>query len=117
MRTSLFNDFYSEFIQLASELKYISKMPIQKFNYKLTPRLQDQFNSGIELPSTIFALAKCCLSIYKQMQVTNRIREKAKSSTIVQTAANILLRAVTNSSQAPTVSNNNTSFSRLSNTL
>ena len=51
------------------------------------------------------------------MQATSRIREKAKSSTIIQTTANILLRAVTSSSQASTVFNNNTFFSRLSNTL
>ena len=80
-------------------------------------RLQDQLNSGIELPSTISALPKRCLSIYEQMQATNRITEKAKSSTTVQTAANVPLRAVTSFFRAPTVSNNNTSFSWLSNTL
>ena len=74
-------------------------------------------NSGIELSSTISALAKRCLSIYEQMQATDRIREKAKSSTTVRTTANVPLRAVTSSSRAPIVSNNNTSFSRLSNTL
>ena len=51
------------------------------------------------------------------MQATNRIKKKAKSSTTVQTTANIFLKAVTSSFQALTVSNNNTSFLRLSNTL
>ena len=51
------------------------------------------------------------------MQVTDRIRKKAKSSTTVQTTAKVLLRAVTFSSRAPTIPNKNTSFSRLSNTL
>ena len=35
MGASLFNDFYSEFIQLASNLEYISKMLIRKFKHKL----------------------------------------------------------------------------------
>ena len=51
------------------------------------------------------------------MQATNRIKKKAKSSTTVQTTVNIPLRAVTSSSQASTISNNNTSFSRLFTTL
>ena len=83
----------------------------------MTSRLQNQLNSGIELSSTISALAKCCLSIYKQMQATDWIKKKAKSSTTVQITANVPLRAVTSFSRAPTISNNNTSFSRLSNTL
>ena len=65
----------------------------------------------------ISALAKRCLSIYEQMQATDRIREKAKSSTTVQTTAKVPLKAVTFSSQAPAIPNKNTSFSRLSNTL
>ena len=81
------------------------------------PRLQDRLNSGIELPKTIFVLAKRCLSIYDQMQATDRIKEKAKSSTIVQTTAKVPLRAVTFSFRAPAIHNKNTSFSRLSNTL
>lgn len=64
----------------------------------MTPQLQDQLNSEIELPSTIFALAKYCLSIYKQIQTTNQIKEKAKFSIIVETAANVFLRAITSSS-------------------
>ena len=92
-------------------------MLIREFKHKLTPRLQDRLNSGIELPKTISALAKRCLSIYEQMQATDRIREKAKSSTTVQTTAKVPLKAVTFSSQAPAIPNKNTSFSRLSNIL
>ncbi len=117
MGVSLFNDFYFEFIWLASNLEYISEILIWKFKHKLTPHLQDPFNSGIELPKMIFALVKHCLSIYEQMQVIDQIRKKAKSSTIVRTTANISLRAVTSSSRVPTVSNKNISFLRLSNTL
>ena len=51
------------------------------------------------------------------MQAIDQIREKAKSSIIVQTIANIPLRAITSSSQALTISNNNTSFLCLSNIL
>ena len=117
MGTSLFSDFYSKFIRLASDLEYTSEMLIREFKHKLTPRLQDRLNSSIELPSTISALAKHCLSIYEQMQATDWIREKAKSSTTVQTTANVPLKAITSSSRAPIISNNNTTFSRLSNTI
>ena len=41
MGASLFSDFYSEFIRLASDLEYTSEMLIQEFKHKLTPRLQD----------------------------------------------------------------------------
>ncbi len=41
MGTSLFNDFYSEFIQLAFNLEYISEMLIKKFKHKLMLQLQD----------------------------------------------------------------------------
>ncbi len=51
------------------------------------------------------------------MQATDRIKEKAKSSTTVRTTANVPLRAVTSSSKAPVVPNKNTSFLGLSNTL
>ena len=117
MGTSLLSDFYSEFIQLASDPKYTLEMLIRKFKHKLTSQLQDWLNSSIELPNTISALVKRCLSIYEQMQATNRIRKKAKFSTIVWTTAIIPLRAVISSSRAPTVSNNNISFSCLSNTF
>ena len=92
-------------------------MLIQKLKHKLTPQLQKQLNSDIEFSNIISVLAKHCASIYKQMQTTNWIRKKAKSSIKVQTAANIFLRAVICSSRALTVFNNNTFFSHLSNTL
>ena len=76
-----FNNFYSEFIRLASELEYTSEMLIREFKHKLTPRLQDRLNSGVELPSSISALAKRCLSIYEQMQATDRIKDKTKANT------------------------------------
>ena len=117
MGANSFSDFYSKFIQLASDLEYTSEMLIQEFKHKIMPRLQDRLNSEIELPKTISALAKRCLSIYEQMQATDRIREKAKSSTTVQTTTKVSLRAVTFSSRVPAIPNNNTSFSRLSNTL
>lgn len=59
MGASSFNYFYSEFVCLASNLEYTSK---------LTPRLQDRLDSGVELPTSISALAKRCLCIYEQMQ-------------------------------------------------
>ena len=39
MGASSFSDFYSKFIQLASDLEYTSEMLIQEFKHKLTPRL------------------------------------------------------------------------------
>ena len=78
MGTSSFTDFYSEFIRLASDLEYTSEMLIREFKHKLTPRLQDRLNSGVELPTSISALAKRCLSIYEQMQATDRIRNRTK---------------------------------------
>lgn len=44
------------------------------------------------------------------MQAIDQIKEKAKSSTIVQTTANIFLRAITSSSKVPVISNKNTFF-------
>ena len=78
MGASSFNDFYSEFIYLALDLKYIMEMLIWKFKYKLITHLQDWLNSGIALPTFISALAKRCLSIYEQMQVTDKIRDRTK---------------------------------------
>lgn len=117
MRVSLFSDFYFEFIQLVSDLKYTLEMHFWEFKDKLIPRLQNQLNFGIELLKTIFLLAKCCLSIYKQMQIINQIKEKAKSFTIIQITANVPLRAVTSSIQMPTILYKNTSFLHLSNIL
>ena len=67
METNLFNNFYLEFIQLVSNHEYTSKMLIQEFKYKLTPRLQDCLDSKAELYNSILALVKHCLSIYKQI--------------------------------------------------
>lgn len=39
MGISSFNDFYSEFIRLALDLEYMSKILIREFKYKLTLRL------------------------------------------------------------------------------
>ena len=117
MGASLFSNFYSEFIWLASDLEYTSEMLIWKLKHKLMPRLEDWLNSGIKLPKTISALAKRCLSIYEQMQATDRIRKKAKSSTTVQTIAKVPLKAVIFFSRAPAIPNKNTSFLHLFNTL
>ena len=65
MGTSSFNNFYSEFIRLASDLEYTSEMLIWDFKHKLTPRLQDWLNIGVKLLNSILALAKRCLSIYE----------------------------------------------------
>ena len=73
-----FNNFYSKFICLALEVEYISKMLIRKFNHKLTPRFQDRLNSNVKLTLSISALAKRCLSIYKQIQATDKIRNRIK---------------------------------------
>ena len=97
MGASLFSNFYSKFIQLAFDLKYTLKMLIQKFKHKLMLQLQNWLNSSIELLSIISALAKHGLSIYKQMQATNWIKKKAKSSIKIQTIANVFLRAIINS--------------------
>ena len=78
MEASSFSDFYSKFIQLASNLEYTLEMLIWEFKHKLTPRLQDRLNSRVELPTSISALAKRCLSIYEQMQAIDRIRDKTK---------------------------------------
>ncbi len=83
MGTSSFSDFYSKFIQLASDLEYISEMLISEFKHKLILRLQNRLNSEIELPKTIPILAKRCLSIYDQIPVIDWIKEKVKSSTTV----------------------------------
>ena len=87
IEASLFSNFYSEFIQLASDLEYTSEMFIWEFKQKLTPRLQDHLNSRVELPTLILVLVKHCLSIYKQMQATNRIRDRTKPLQSTQTSA------------------------------
>lgn len=116
MITSLFTDFYSKFILLLSDLEYKSKTIIWKLKHKLMKRLQDQWNLEIKLIKIIFALVKHCLSIYKQLQATIRIKEKAKFSTTIQTLDNVLLRAVRDFFWA-LISYNNTYSSHLSNSL
>lgn len=49
IEASLFTNFYSKFIQSASDLKYTSEMSIWEFKQKLTIYLQDRLNSAIEL--------------------------------------------------------------------
>ena len=116
MEASSFSDFYSKFIQLASDLEYTSEMLIQEFKHKLTPRLQDRLNSGVELPTSISALAKRCLSIYEQMQATDRIRDRTKPLRSTQTSAPTY--SSTKTYQVPvTNSRANPSFSRLSSSI
>lgn len=82
MGTSSLSNFYSEFIWLASDLKYISEMLIWGFKHKLMPRLQNWLNSGIKLPTSILALAKLWLFINEQMQATNLIRDRTNTNNI-----------------------------------
>ena len=51
------------------------------------------------------------------MQATDRIRERAKSYTTLQTTVKVFLKAVTFSFRAPAIPKENTFFLRLSNTL
>ena len=55
MGASLSNNFYSEFIQLASDLVYTSEMFIWKFKHKFMSCFQDQLTSDIKLPTLISA--------------------------------------------------------------
>ena len=116
MEANSFRDFYSEFIRLTSDLEYISEMFIREFKHKLTPRLQNCLNSGIKLLISISVLAKRYLSIYKQMQATDRIRDKTKPLRSTQTSAPTY--SSTKTYQVP-VTNScvNTSFSRLSSSI
>lgn len=77
-RANSFTNFCAKFIELTSDLGYTSKMLIREFKHKVTTGLQDWFISGVELYVSTLALAKCCLSIYKQMQAIDRIRNKTK---------------------------------------
>ncbi len=118
MGTSSFNDFYSEFIRLASDLEYTSEMLIREFKHKLTPRLQDRLNSGVKLPNSISALAKQYLSIYEQMQATDRIRDRIKPQATRATPASASMRQVTHPYQRPVTNTRaNTSFSHLSSSI
>ena len=114
MGANSFNDFYSEFIRLASDLEYTSEMLIREFKHKLTPRLQDRLNSGVELLTSISALAKRCLSIYEQMQATDRIRDRTKPTRL---ASNSLGRVVTPYQCSVSSTRTNTPFSRLSSSI
>ena len=89
MEASLFSNFYFEFIQLASNLKYTSEILIREFKHKLIPHLQNCLNSEVKLSTSILALVKRCLSIYKQMQATNRIRDRTKPLQSTQTSVSI----------------------------
>lgn len=60
-----FNNIYSRFIYLASNLEYTLKIVIWEFKYNLTLYFLDQFISRVELFTSILALAKHCLFIYK----------------------------------------------------
>lgn len=83
MGTSSFSNLYFEFIQLAFDLEYTSKMLIRKFKYKLT------LNSEVKFPILISALFKWCLSIYKQIQATDKIQDKTKPLRLSSTLASI----------------------------
>ena len=91
-------------------------MLIQEFKHKLTPCLQDCLNSEVELPISISALAKHCLSIYKQMQATNRIRNRTKPLQSTPTSA--LTYSSTKTYQVPVINSRaNIFFSRLSSSI
>ena len=67
LEASSFSDFDFEFIRLAFGLEYTLEMIFREFKHKLTPSLQDCLNSGVKLSTSISALVKRCLSIYKQI--------------------------------------------------
>ena len=111
-----FNNFYSEFIRLASELEYTSEKLIREFKHKLTPRIQDGLNSGIELSSLISALAKHCLSIYEQMQAIDRIRDRTKL--LQSTQSSVSTNSSVGSYQLPAINTRaNTPLSCLSSSI
>lgn len=51
-----FNDFYLEFIKLATKLEFIKEMLLQEFMYKLFLCIQDWMNSRLEYLDNIKAL-------------------------------------------------------------
>ena len=92
----------------------MSEMFIWEFKHKLTPRLQDRLNSRVKLPNSILALAKECLSIYKQMQAIDKIRDRIKPQTIGATPASASMRQVIYFYQRQVTNTRaNTSFLRL----
>ncbi len=89
-------------------------MLIQEFKHKLTPQLQNRLNSGVELPTSISALAKRCLSIYKQMQATDRIKDRTKPQATQITPVSVSIKEVAHQYQRPVINTHaNTSFSHL----
>lgn len=92
-------------------------MFIWELKHNLTWQLKDELIYGMKLSSIISAIVKCCLSIYKKMQVTNWVKEKVKFSIIVQIIANAFSRTVTSFFQAPGVFDNYISCWNLSNSL
>ena len=66
-----FNTFYSEFIKLIAKLKFIKKMLLQEFMYKLFFHMQDQINSELQYPDNIKYLIMHCRKIYNQILATN----------------------------------------------
>ena len=91
-------------------------MLIWEFKHNLMPRFEDHLNSGIELATTISALAKHCLLIYEQMLATNRIKDKIHPS---QSAENPFPIHSSTRFYPMLVTNirTNTSFSSLSNSI
>ena len=66
-------------------------MLIEKLKHKLMPYLQNCLNSEIELFTSISALIKDCLFIYKQIQATNKIRNRIKLLQSIQTLTSTYL--------------------------
>ena len=87
-------------------------MLIWELKHNLTPRLQDCLNFGVELLTSISALAKHYLAIYEQMQATDRIRNRTKPLESIQNSAPTYLITKTYEVLV-TNSCTNTSFSRL----
>ena len=78
MGLGFFNAFYSEFIKLVAKLEFTKKMLLREFMHKLSPRMQDQMDSGLEYPDNIKDLAARCQKIYDQMLATDRVRSNTK---------------------------------------
>lgn len=89
----MFNNFYSEFIYQALDLKYMLKLVILEFKYKLILELQDQLNSDVKLSNSISNLAKRYLFIYKQIQIIDKIKDKTKLLQLILILTIILLNA------------------------
>ena len=78
------------------------------------PRLQNCLNFKVKPFTLILALVKHFLSIYKQMQATDRIRGKIKSLQL--TSISILIYSSIKTYQMPVINScTNTFFSRFSN--